>query len=234
MVYLGGQVWHRLCRKASEPAPCSILFHLVPACSSLFQLVPACSSLFQLVPACSSLFQRVPRVCLDHFGSLRTFQDPFFTTLLSWNPLRSRYKCSSAVAMTEELDIESKVIGRLAKGTCLVPEARVHKSVRTVRTVRTASWPRHANTILYRETRLVGLGVSGTPQKSCSFSWVLKLRNRKSYEIVFILLLNVLEAKRRQVSVCSSHVSMISMCQFCPRASPRVTMRSMSNMAKAM
>ena len=47
MVYLGGQVWHRLCRKASEPAPCSILFHLVPSCSSLFQLVPACSkSLF--------------------------------------------------------------------------------------------------------------------------------------------------------------------------------------------
>jgi hypothetical protein len=187
--------------------------------------------LFHLVPSCSSLFQLVPRVCLDHFGSLRTFQDPFFTTLLSWNPLRSRYKCSSAVAMTEELDIESKVIGRLAKGTCLVPEARVHKSVRTVRT---ASWPRHANTILYRETRLVGLVVSGTPQKSCFFSWVLKLRNRKSYEIVFILLLNVLEAKRRQVSVCSSHVSMISMCQFCPRASPRVTMRSMSNMAKAM
>ena len=120
-----------------------------------------------------TLFHLVPRVCLDHFGSLRTFQDPFFTTLLSWNPLRSRYKCSSAVAMTEELDIESKVIGRLAKGTCLVPEARVHKSVRTVRTVRTASWPRHANTILYRETRLVGLVVSGTPQKSCFFpeSW---------------------------------------------------------------
>ena len=46
-------------------------------------LVPSCSILFQLVPACSSLFQRVPRVCLDHFGSLRTFQDPFFTTLLS-------------------------------------------------------------------------------------------------------------------------------------------------------
>ena len=68
MVYLGGQVWHRLCRKASEPAPCSILFHLVPSCSSLFQLVPACSkSLFGsfLDPCVRFRTPSSPHCCLE-------------------------------------------------------------------------------------------------------------------------------------------------------------------------
>lgn len=56
----------------------------------------------------------------DQASGWFTLVDKFGTAYAEKLP--NLYKCSSAVAMTEELDIESKVIGRLAKGTCLVPE----------------------------------------------------------------------------------------------------------------
>lgn len=56
----------------------------------------------------------------DQASGWFTLVDKFGTAYAEKLP--NLYKCASAVAMTEELDIESKVIGRLAKGTCLMPE----------------------------------------------------------------------------------------------------------------